>query len=109
MLEELAEEEFVKEDSNADLALYLACGGLFVLVAIFIVSACIFMRYTIKQLNLCLFYIFVLPFKIIAFRSKRQTDLKTTDTEIAYEEGTVKEEEGVVNMAGGKGVEECEV
>jgi hypothetical protein len=47
-------------------------------------------------------------FKIIAFRSKRQTDLKTTDTEIAYEEGTVKEEEGVVNMAGGKGVEEWE-
>jgi hypothetical protein len=44
MLEELADEEFVKEDSNADLALYLACGGLFVLVCVFIVSACIFIR-----------------------------------------------------------------
>jgi hypothetical protein len=61
-LEEVAEEEFVKEDSNAGLALYLACGGLFVLVAVFIVSACIFIRYTIEQLNLCLCYIFVVPF-----------------------------------------------
>ena len=55
LLEELAEEEFVKEDINAGLALYLACGGLFVLVAVFIVSACIFIRYTIRQVKLCLF------------------------------------------------------
>ena len=62
MLEELAEEEFVKEDSNADLALYLACGGLFVLVAVFIVSACIFIRYTIRQVKLCLFEKKFFPF-----------------------------------------------
>ena len=46
LLEELAEEQSVKEDIDAGLALYIyiVCGGLFVLVSVFIVSACIFIR-----------------------------------------------------------------
>ena len=57
LLEELAEEQFVKEDIDAALALhiYIVCGGLFVLVSVFIVSACIFIRYTIRQVLIFLF------------------------------------------------------